>query len=71
MTESVSYHDGHVMLWHGDCLEAMAQMPENSIDSACCDPPYHLTSIVDQFALRRDVTAEQKAELYRWLSENA
>jgi site-specific DNA-methyltransferase (adenine-specific) len=27
----------------------MAEMPDNSVDSIVCDPPYHLTSIVDRF----------------------
>jgi len=26
----------------GDCLEVMASMPENSVDSIVCDPPYEL-----------------------------
>jgi DNA modification methylase len=26
----------------GDCVEAMAAMPEASVDSVVCDPPYHL-----------------------------
>ena len=34
---------------HGDCIEAMAGMAENSVDSIVCDPPYELTSIVKRF----------------------
>lgn len=26
----------------GDCLEVMKTLPENSVDSICCDPPYEL-----------------------------
>ena len=33
----------------GDCRQRMAEMPDNSVDSIVCDPPYHLTSIVDRF----------------------
>jgi len=29
----------------GDCLELMKQIPDNSIDFICCDPPYGTTSI--------------------------
>src|SRR5271156_3342581 len=33
----------------GDCLAVLPTLAENSIDAACCDPPYHLTSIVKRF----------------------
>ena len=33
----------------GDCRQRMAEMPDNSVDAVVCDPPYHLTSIVDRF----------------------
>ena len=46
---SISMHDGRVVLHQADCLEAMAAMEENSVDSVVCDPPYHLTSIVKRF----------------------
>lgn len=26
-------------LLHGDCLELIKQLPDNSIDSVCSDPP--------------------------------
>lgn len=45
----ISFLDGRVVLYPGDCLEILAAMPENSVDAACMDPPYHLTSIVDRF----------------------
>jgi site-specific DNA-methyltransferase (adenine-specific) len=34
----------------GDCVERMREMPDNSVDSVVCDPPYHLTSIVKRFS---------------------
>ena len=34
-------------LFHGDCLEVMAGMEENSIDSIVCDPPYGLSKEPD------------------------
>jgi site-specific DNA-methyltransferase (adenine-specific) len=40
---------GRVTLHVGDCLDVLAEMPENSVDSVVCDPPYHLTSIVKRF----------------------
>lgn len=29
---------------HGDCLEVLKAMPDNSIDSIVTDPPYGLTT---------------------------
>ncbi|NTA79944.1 site-specific DNA-methyltransferase [Agrobacterium tumefaciens] len=45
----IQFLDGRVTLYPGNCLEVLASMPENSIDSAIMDPPYHLTSIVKRF----------------------
>lgn len=36
-------------LIHSECIAAMKEMPDNSIDSVVTDPPYHLTSIVKRF----------------------
>ena len=33
---------GGATLINGDCREVMAAMPENSVDSVVCDPPYGL-----------------------------
>jgi DNA modification methylase len=33
----------------GGCVERMRELPDNSVDSVVCDPPYHLTSIVKRF----------------------
>ena len=33
------------MLINDDCLFAMRQMEEDSVDMVCCDPPYGTTSI--------------------------
>lgn len=38
-----------VTLLHGDCLAMLDTLDENSVDSCCTDPPYHLTSIVKRF----------------------
>lgn len=45
----IQFLDGRVTLYPGNCLEVLASLPENSIDSAVMDPPYHLTSIVKRF----------------------
>lgn len=44
-----AFLDGRVTLYAGDCLDVLAAMPENSVDSVVTDPPYHLTSIVKRF----------------------
>lgn len=46
----VSYLDGRVTLYQGDCLRVLDTMPENSVDAVCCDPPYHLASVIERFA---------------------
>jgi len=45
----ITFLDGRVTLYPGDCIDVLRSLPENSVDSACMDPPYHLTSIVDRF----------------------
>lgn len=35
-------YDDRVELWHGDCVDAMAVMPANSVDAVVTDPPYGL-----------------------------
>jgi hypothetical protein len=42
----------------GDCLELMATLPEESIDSIVTDPPYHLTSIVKRFGSKTAAPAK-------------
>jgi site-specific DNA-methyltransferase (adenine-specific) len=54
----VAFLDGRVNLFAGDCLDVLAGLPENSVDSVVCDPPYHLTSIVKRFG--GDNAAEAK-----------
>jgi site-specific DNA-methyltransferase (adenine-specific) len=34
---------------HGDCMDMLPLLPENSIDAVVCDPPYNLASIVKRF----------------------
>lgn len=39
---TIYYSDDRVTLYHGDALEILAPLPENSIDAICTDPPYGL-----------------------------
>lgn len=34
------YQDDHVTLYHGDCIEVMAAMPDQSVSTVLTDPPY-------------------------------
>lgn len=50
--------DGRVRLHVGDMLDVLARLPEASVDSVVCDPPYHLTSIVKRFGGKRAAPAK-------------
>lgn len=39
-TPTPHYSNGHVTLYHGDCRDILAQLPDNSVDSIVTDPPY-------------------------------
>ena len=47
-----------VILHGGDCLEILDTLPEASVDSVVCDPPYHLSSIVKRFGAEGAVPAK-------------
>lgn len=36
------YQDEHVTLYHGDCLEVMAALPDESVDIVVTSPPYNM-----------------------------
>lgn len=55
----IKFLDGRVTLYPGNCLEVLASLPENSIDSAVMDPPYHLTSIVERFGKEGSAKAKE------------
>lgn len=38
----VHYCDDEVKVYHGDCLEVLASLPDSSVDSVVTDPPYGL-----------------------------
>ena len=41
----MSVYEGHgVTLHHGDCLDVLRSLPDCSVDSVVCDPPYNLTA---------------------------
>ena len=34
------YADDHVTLYHGDCLDVLRELPDDSVDAVVTDPPY-------------------------------
>ncbi|AYD81575.1 DNA methyltransferase [Arthrobacter phage KBurrousTX] len=36
----IHYQDANVTLWHGDCVDVLKQLPDNSVDAVVTDPPY-------------------------------
>ena len=59
-----SFLDGKITLHAGDCLDVMATLQDNSIDACVCDPPYHLTSIVQRFGKEGAAPARQDDGAY-------
>ena len=62
---SETFHDGRVALHAGDCLDVLKTLADNSVDSVCTDPPYHLTSIVKRYgatSIDADGTNEARAK---------
>ncbi|ADU15949.1 methyltransferase [Mycobacterium phage Taj] len=37
------YQDDQVTLYHGDCLDVIVKLPDNSVDAVVTDPPYNLS----------------------------
>lgn len=38
------YADDQGRIFHGDCLDVLATLPDSSIDAVCTDPPYNLST---------------------------
>ena len=36
------YKEENGIIYCGDCIEVMKEMPDNSVDAIVCDPPYEL-----------------------------
>lgn len=52
-----------ITLLHGDCLEVMKNIPDNSIDLVLCDPPYGTTSCKWDSVIPFDKMWEQLARI--------
>lgn len=40
---------GNATLYNADCIEVMAGLPDNSLDSIICDPPYLISFMSKSF----------------------
>jgi DNA modification methylase len=48
------YSEDRVRLYHGDCVEVMAALPEASVDAIVTDPPYSLSFMGREWDIRVD-----------------
>jgi len=48
------YEYGKTILYHDDCLTVMREMPENSVDTIICDPPYMIGFMAKEFDKPKD-----------------
>ena len=51
-------------LWHGDCIEVMRTLPDNSVDSVVTDPPYGLEFMGKSWDKLQ--TAQWRGEREKW-----
>jgi site-specific DNA-methyltransferase (adenine-specific) len=58
------YTDEQVTIWHGDCRDVLAELPDASVDAVCTDPPYELNFMGkawDRTGVAYDVTVWREA----------
>ena len=48
MRPNIHYQTDTATIWHGDSIETMRQLPDNSIDSIVTDPPYGLSALTGE-----------------------
>ena len=60
---SLYYEDESVVLHHGDCLEVMRTLPDQSVDCCVTSPPYFglRSYLPDGVVLRGDLTDDERA----------
>lgn len=54
------YENKNVTLWHGDCLDVLRTLPDNSVDAVVTDPPYSLSFMGKGWDKFRDVMTFQQ-----------
>ncbi len=59
------YADDLVTLWHGDCLDVLRTLPDNSVDSVVTDPPAGITFMGKGW----DDDKGGREEWVRWFAE--
>lgn len=56
-------------LYHGDCMELMKQMPDNSVDLIFADPPFNLGKLYGEHFNDKTSPAEYLAWSEEWITE--
>jgi DNA modification methylase len=70
-TPTAHYTDGHVTVYHGDCRDILAQLPDDSVDSIVTDPPYGIEFMGKQWdAFAPEVAASTAARTGSKLQRN-
>lgn len=54
-------------LFNGDCCKILPTLPENSVDSICCDPPYHLKNVKGGFLSHAWDSSEISYSVDMWI----
>lgn len=60
---SIYYEDDSVVLHHGDCIEVMRTLPDQTVDCCVTSPPYFglRSYLPDGVVLRDDLTDDERA----------
>lgn len=70
-TPTAHYSNGHVTLYHGDCRDILAQLPDDSVDSIVTDPPYGIEFMGKQWdAFAPEVAPSTAARIGSKLQRN-
>ena len=71
---TVHYRGEDVELHHGDCLDVLATLPDNSVDAVVTDPPYGLEFMGkewDSFASERTQYHGERADTSKNISNDS
>jgi hypothetical protein len=61
---TLHYQNDRATIYHGDCIEVMRQLPDNSVDSIVTDPPYGLEFMGKEWDKLQ--TAQWRGQKEKW-----